>query len=56
MSQLAAASDLSWKTQFQTFKRRHLEAVYTLLNGKYLEEAIKEVEEGVSTKIYLEKA
>lgn len=48
MSQQAAQGDITWKDNFHTFKRRHLEAVYTLLNGQYLEEATKEVEEGVA--------
>lgn len=47
MSQLAEKGNDDWKQEFQTFKRRHLEAVYTLLNGKQLEETLSEVEEGL---------
>jgi aspartokinase/homoserine dehydrogenase 1 len=47
MSELAANADDEWKNKFTAFKRRHLEVVYTLLNGKYLEEATDDVEEGI---------
>ena len=47
MSRQAAQGDIAWKDNFHTFKRKHLEAVYTLLNGQHLEDTVKEVEEGV---------
>lgn len=47
MSQLAAKSDDRWKDLFQNFKKRHLEVVYTLLKGEYLDEAVKTVEDGL---------
>lgn len=48
MSELAANADDGWKGKFTAFKRRHLEVVYTLLNGKHLEEATEEVEKGIA--------